>query len=69
MIIDGGQCSYGIESTVVKIVAPRIEEKGEEAHIKLLRRGGISEIELIDAVKELGVEVILPEMKSSVMES
>ena len=42
-IIDGGQCDFGIESTVVKIYIEDSED--EKVHIKLLilRRGGISE--------------------------
>ena len=42
VIIDGGECSFGIESTVVKLEA--IVEENGEARFKLLiiRKGGIS---------------------------
>lgn len=45
LILDGGACDYGIESTVVKIYIDECEDP-EVIHIKLLilRRGGVSEI-------------------------
>ena len=40
LIIDGGSCSFGIESTVVKIT---YEDKSDLFKLLILRRGGISE--------------------------
>lgn len=50
LIIDGGACSFGIESTVMKITY--------DQHYKLLilRRGGVSEQSLQQAIVELGME-------------
>jgi L-threonylcarbamoyladenylate synthase len=40
LIIDGGSCSFGIESTVVKIT---YEDESDLFKLLILRRGGISE--------------------------
>ena len=42
-IIDGGACSFGIESTVLKITYDHIEKA---YHLLILRRGGVSETSL-----------------------
>ncbi len=44
-IIDGGSCSFGIESTVLKI--SHISTLEKPFTLKILRRGGISESSLI----------------------
>lgn len=38
-ILDGGQCNFGIESTVVKI----IEHSSDQFELNILRKGGVSE--------------------------
>lgn len=49
-ILDGGACSFGIESTVMKIV-----DIGSETDFELmiLRRGGVSEKALQEAVQQV----------------
>jgi L-threonylcarbamoyladenylate synthase len=47
-ILDGGSCSFGIESTVLKIVDLGHEKDFE---LMILRRGGVSEKALIEAVQ------------------
>ena len=45
LIIDGGECSFGIESTVLKITVDESQsEQGQEKKFKLLiiRKGGVS---------------------------
>lgn len=51
LIIDGGSCSFGIESTVVKLTY-------EESKYKLLilRRGGVSEQSLQKTLEEIGYQ-------------
>ena len=53
-ILDGGQCNFGIESTVVKIYKEEPTNE-DEVHIKLLilRRGGISESAFRKVVSEI----------------
>ena len=55
LIIDGGECSFGIESTVVKLEA--IVEENGEARFKLLiiRKGGISIQMLQQVIVEMGL--------------
>lgn len=52
-ILDGGQCNFGIESTVVKIYQDESDDP-EKVHIKLLilRRGGISETAFKKVISE-----------------
>lgn len=50
-IIDGGSCSFGIESTVLKISHSLSNEK--PFSLKILRRGGISESNLVQTFKDL----------------
>ena len=47
MVLDGGQCGFGIESTVVKI-----EQQESRLLLKVLRRGGVSEESLKSKVQE-----------------
>ena len=47
-ILDGGQCSFGIESTVCKI---------DKEGIIILRKGGISELMLSNEASKLGIKV------------
>lgn len=56
-ILDGGQCDFGIESTVVKIYREHVEDS-DKIHIKLLilRRGGISQKLLTKEVNEYRLE-------------
>lgn len=42
-ILDGGQCDFGIESTVLKI----IEHSSSKFELSILRKGGISEKALL----------------------
>ena len=42
-IIDGGACSFGIESTVLKLTYDLTEKA---YHLLILRRGGVSEMSL-----------------------
>ena len=42
-IIDGGACSFGIESTVLKLTYDPTEKA---YHLLILRRGGVSETSL-----------------------
>ena len=53
-ILDGGQCNFGIESTVVKIYKEATTDDNE-IHIKLLilRRGGVSESAFKKVVSEI----------------
>ena len=59
-ILNGGQCTIGIESTVIKIINP---DSGIE--VQILRRGGISEENLISALGE-GVKVTVKQNYSGV---
>ncbi len=52
-IIDGGACSFGIESTVLKI---SFDQDQKKYNLLVLRRGGVSEQSLQGALKELGLE-------------
>lgn len=55
LVLDGGQCGFGIESTVVKI-----EEQESRLLLKILRRGGVSEENLVAKINEFtesGVKV------------
>jgi hypothetical protein len=45
-ILDGGACNFGIESTVLKIV-----ELPDAYELLILRKGGVSEKALQDAIK------------------
>ena len=49
-ILDGGACSFGIESTVMKIVDIGSEKDFE---LMILRRGGVSEKALQEAVQQV----------------
>lgn len=49
LIIDGGSCSFGIESTVVKVT------NDGKFHLLILRKGGVSIDNLSDTVRELGL--------------
>ena len=49
-ILDGGACSFGIESTVLKIVDIGSEKDFE---LMILRRGGVSEKALTEAVQDV----------------
>lgn len=49
LIIDGSSCSFGIESTVLKIT------KNEKFELMILRKGGVSKENLLESIKELGL--------------
>lgn len=49
LILDGGQCSFGIESTVVKI---------SETQLTILRKGGVSHQKLEQHCEGLGLEIV-----------
>ena len=48
LIIDGGPCSFGIESTVLKIV----HEKSKQYLLLILRKGGVSQESLQKTISE-----------------
>lgn len=54
LILDGGACEYGIESTVVKPV-----DDGEGFALQVLREGGISLTELKARFKDLTVSKVV----------
>jgi hypothetical protein len=49
LIIDGGSCSFGIESTVLKVT------KEDKYNLLILRKGGVSFENLRETVRELGL--------------
>lgn len=51
-IIDGGACSFGIESTVMKITH---HKETDMYNLLILRRGGVSEQSLHQTLTELGL--------------
>jgi len=57
-IVDGGQCSFGIESTVLKISK---EEAGYE--LLVIRKGGVSLENLTGVCKGLDLDVNIKELK------
>jgi hypothetical protein len=57
-IIDGGQCSFGIESTVIKISK---QEDGYECLV--IRKGGVSLENLNGVCKTLDLEINIKELK------
>lgn len=48
-ILDGGQCNFGIESTVLKIV----ETSDKVFDLCILRKGGVSEKALLETISDL----------------
>lgn len=52
-IIDGGSCSFGIESTVLKLDFQQ-DEESYLYKLKILRRGGVSEQNLRVTITEMG---------------
>ncbi len=52
LIIDGGGCSFGIESTVLKI---SYSQESQKYSLLVLRRGGVSEQSLQLAIEDLGL--------------
>ena len=57
LIIDGGECSFGIESTVLKLEAVPGQMEGAPVQYKLLiiRKGGISIQNLKQVIAEIGL--------------
>lgn len=57
LIIDGGECSFGIESTVLKLEA--VPGEGEDAptqyKLLIIRKGGISIQNLQQVIAEIGL--------------
>eukprot|EP00347_Sterkiella_histriomuscorum_P006006 403354433 len=53
-IIDGGSCSFGIESTVLKITYDESQEK--PFMLKILRRGGVSQQNLNQTLQSMGMD-------------
>lgn len=49
LIIDGGSCSFGIESTVVKVT------RESKFNLLILRKGGVSIENLRETIRELGL--------------
>lgn len=56
LIVDGGNCSVGIESTVVKVLSATA--------VEVLRRGRISVAQLKEAMGKTGVEVTVRDTRS-----
>jgi len=54
LIIDGGACSFGIESTVAKL----LKEKEHEYLIMILRKGGISQESLQNFIEQHSKEFV-----------
>jgi len=54
-IIDGGSCSFGIESTVLKMTWDS-NDNSKPYKLKILRRGGISELALHSYFAEIGMD-------------
>lgn len=50
MIIDGGSCSFGIESTVLKVT------HDSKFNLTILRKGGISIDNLTETIRDLGLQ-------------
>jgi hypothetical protein len=61
--LDVGVCSVGIESTVAKVELVS-GENGEDESIKLVlfRRGGVAETDIMNALKEGGLERVVLEV-------
>lgn len=53
-VIPGGQCSFGIESTVVKLYT-----EASQYHLHILRKGGVSEEGLRKALAEGGMQAVV----------
>ena len=60
-ILDGGQCNFGIESTVLKIT----EVSASEFELCILRKGGVSEKALQETIDgaDLGISATLSSKK------
>ena len=54
-VVDGGQCSFGIESTVAKLDVSDGADGIVKKRILVLRRGGVSEEALRKALEEEGL--------------
>jgi tRNA A37 threonylcarbamoyladenosine synthetase subunit TsaC/SUA5/YrdC len=54
LIIDGGACSFGIESTVLKITH---DKSTDQYNLLVLRRGGVSESSLESALAEMSLPI------------
>ena len=62
LIIDGGSCSFGIESTVLKVTTSTRPSDSEHSpytmvffDLLILRKGGISLDNLLETVRDLGI--------------
>ena len=57
LIIDGGECSFGIESTVLKLESVPADDATKPPHYRLLiiRKGGVSIQNLRQVIAELGL--------------
>ena len=56
LIIDGGECSFGIESTVLKLET--IQTEGEDKpsfKLMIIRKGGVSINSLQQVIAEIGL--------------
>ena len=61
LILDGGECPVGIESTVARVT--------EGKPVEILRRGAIGRDDLARALEDLGVEVVVRERHATVAET
>ena len=57
-ILDGGQCPFGIESTVIKI-----SKEQDKYELLIIRKGGISSKNLKQIVEEQKIKVEIKELK------
>ena len=56
LIIDGGECAFGIESTVLKLeIAPSLDEGPTRFKLMIIRKGGVSIQNLQQVIAKIGL--------------
>ena len=56
LIIDGGCCNFGIESTVLKLQTAKVGNEETEFELVIIRKGGVSLESLTHVIAEVGLE-------------
>jgi len=56
LIIDGGSCNFGIESTVLKLQTAQVGNEETEFELVIIRKGGVSLDSLKHVIAEVGLE-------------
>jgi len=56
LIIDGGNCNFGIESTVLKLQTTEVGNEETEFELVIIRKGGVSIESLRHVIAEIGLE-------------